>query len=155
MSRVTIRAAQVVTAAGLSAGLLIAAWHQTTATVMPQDVTPMVLLAQAQPRAQPPQNVEASISSLHQKLQITAPQEAQFNAVANVMRENARAESGAPQQAPANATAVDDLRAFIKYSELELAGLRKMLPALEALYATLSAAQRKAADVVFRQGPGG
>ena len=30
---------------------------------------------------------------------------------------------------PANATAVDDLRAYIKYSELELAGLKKMLPA--------------------------
>jgi hypothetical protein len=155
MSRVTAGAAQVVTAAGLSAALLVAPWHPTAAAGSVRDAAPEVLLAQAQPRAQPPQNVEASISSLHQKLQITAPQEAQFNAVANVMRENARAEAGAPQQPPANATAVDDLRAFIKYSELELAGLRKMLPALEALYATLSPAQKKAADAVFRQGPGG
>ena len=113
-----------------------------------------VLLAQAQ-SAQPPQNVETSIAELHRKLQITAAQEAQFGAVANVMRENARAEAGAPQQPPANATAVDDLRAFIKYSELELAGLRKMLPALEGLYSALSPGQKKIADTVFRQGPGG
>ena len=64
-----------------------------------------VLLAQAQP-AQPRQNVEASISELHQRLQITPAQEAQFGAVANVMRENARAEASAPQQPPANASAV-------------------------------------------------
>jgi hypothetical protein len=30
-----------------------------------------------------------------------------------------------------------------------------MLPALEALYATLSPTQKKAADAAFRQGPGG
>jgi len=71
------------------------------------------------------------------------------------MRDNARAEASAPQQPAPNATAVDDLRAFIKYNELELTGLKKMLPALEALYATLSPAQKKAADAAFRQGPGG
>jgi LTXXQ motif family protein len=110
-----------------------------------------VLLAQAQP-AQPPQNIETVISELRQRLQVTPAQEAQFGAVANVMRDNARAEASAAQQPPGNATAVDDLRAFIKYSELELTGLKKMLPALEALYATLSPAQKKAADAVFRQG---
>jgi hypothetical protein len=68
---------------------------------------------------------------------------------------NARAEANAPQQSAANATAVDDLRAYIKYSELELAGLKKMLPALDTLYSALSPGQKKAADAVFRQGPGG
>ena len=113
-----------------------------------------VLLAQAQ-SVRPPQSVEASIAELHRTLQITAAQEPHFNNVANVMRENARAEASAPQQPPANATAVDDLRAFIRYSEVELAGLRKMLPALEGLYAALSPGQKKIADTVFRQGPGG
>src|SRR5262249_42390195 len=95
-----------------------------------------VLLAQVQPP--PRQNVETNISELQKKLQITPAQEPQFNAVANVMRDNARTEAGAPQQPPANATAVNDLRAYIRYSELELAGLKKMLPVLDALYATLS-----------------
>ena len=118
-----------------------------------QHPTAPMLLAQAQP-AQPRQNVEANISELHQKLQITPPQEPQFSAVANVMRDNARLEASVSQPT-ANATAVDDLRVYIKYSELELAGLKKMLPPLEALYATLSPAQKKAADAIFRQGPGG
>jgi hypothetical protein len=114
-----------------------------------------VLLAQAQPAQQPRQNVEANIAELRKKLQITPAQEAQFSAVAAVIRDNARLEASAPQQPPPNASAVDDLRAYIKYSELELGGLKKMLPPLEALYATLSPAQRKTADAVFRQGPGG
>jgi periplasmic protein CpxP/Spy len=146
---VMIRTGQLVTGAALLGSLLIAAASQPQA-----DSTP-VLLVQASPAAPPRQNVEANISQLHQKLQITPAQEPQFSAVASVMRDNARAEAGAPQQPPANATAVDDLRAYIKYSEVELAGLKKMLPALEALYATLSPAQKKAADAVFRQGPGG
>jgi hypothetical protein len=119
-----------------------------------KDPRPM-LLAQARPNPQATPNVEANIASLRQKLQITPAQEAQFSAVANVMRENARAAASAPRQPPANATAVDDLRAYIQYSDGELAGLKRLLPALEALYSTLSPAQKKTADAVFRQGPGG
>jgi protein CpxP len=112
------------------------------------------LLAQAQP-VQPQQSVEANISELHQKLQITPAQEAQFSAVANIMRENARAEASAPQAPPQNATAVEVVRADIRYAEVELAGMKKFLPALDALYAILSPAQKKTADALFRQGPGG
>jgi periplasmic protein CpxP/Spy len=137
-------------AAGLMGVLTIAAGSQISAAASAAEV----LLAQGQPAPQP-QNVEANISTLHQRLQITPAQEAQFTAVANAMRENARAEAGAPQQPPAGATAVDDLRAYIRYSEVELAGLKKMLPALEALYATLSPTQRRVADAAFREGPGG
>lgn len=135
-------------AVGLLGCAMIAASTQIAAAGTPAQV----LLAQAQPAAP---NVEVNIATLHQRLQITPAQEAQFNAVANVMRENARAEAGAPQQLPAGATAIDDLRAYIRYSEVELAGWKKMLPALEALYATLSPTQKKAADAAFRQGPGG
>ena len=135
-------------AVGLLGCAMIAASTQIAAAGTPAQV----LLAQAQPAAP---NVEVNIATLHQRLQITPAQEAQFNAVANVMRENARAEAGAPQQPPAGATAIDDLRAYIRYSEVELAGWKKMLPALEALYATLSPTQKKAADAVFQQGPGG
>jgi protein CpxP len=155
MSHKAVRAMQFAMIGGLFGGLLMAAGPQTATAATPPKTAPEVLLAQAQPGAQPPQNVETSISTLHQQLQITPAQQAQFNAVAGVMRENARAEASAPQQPAANATAVDDLRAYIRYSELELGGLKKMLPALDGLYAVLSPAQRKAADAIFRQGPGG
>jgi hypothetical protein len=114
-----------------------------------------VTLAQARSNVPPPPDVEASIANLHQRLQITPAQEAGFGAVANVLRANARAEGSAPHQPPANASAVDELRAEIQYDEVELAGLKRLLPALEALYASLSPAQRQAADMAFRQGPGG
>ena len=130
--------------------LTIATGSQITSAGVP----PEVLLPHAQPPAQPP-NVEANIASLHESLQITPAQEAQFNAVANVMRQNAQAEASAPQPPPANASAVESLRAEIQYDEVELAGMKRFLPALEALYATLSPAQRQTADAIFRQGPGG
>ncbi len=155
MSHGAIRAPQFAILGWLLGNLLMAAGSDAAVAGAPPETTPKILLAQAQPGAQPPQNVETDISSLHQQLQITPAQAAQFNAVAGVMRDNARAEGSAPHQPTANATAVDDLRAYIRYSELELGGLKKMLPALEALYAVLSPAQRKAADAIFRQGPGG
>ena len=114
-----------------------------------------ITLAQARPNPAPPPDVEANIANLHQRLQITAAQEAPFNAVASALRANARAEATAPHEPPANASAVDELRAEIQYDEIELAGLKKLLPALEALYASLSPAQRQAANMAFRQGPGG
>jgi hypothetical protein len=147
-----IRKSQFAIGAAMFCGVLIAANPQAAAAGTPRGA---VLLAQAPPGASQPQSVEANIATLRQRLQITPAQEGPFNAVANVMRENARAEAGAPQQPPPGSTAVDDLRAYIRYSEVELAGLKKMLPALDALYATLSPAQKKTADAMFREGPGG
>jgi hypothetical protein len=114
-----------------------------------------ITLAQARPNPEPPPNVEADITSLRQRLQIAPAQEAPFNTFANALRANARAEATAPHQPPANASAVEQLRAEIQYDEAYLAGLKRLLPALEALYATLLPAQRQAADAAFRQGPGG
>ena len=132
-------------------GLLAAAW--LTALGSPclagsADAAGAVLLAQAQP---PAQNVETSIAQLHQRLQITPAQQPRFAAFANVMRDNARMTPGSP---PANANAVDALRMAIQYGQQDLAGMRRLLPVLQALYASLSPAQQKTADMVFRQGPG-
>ncbi len=107
-----------------------------------------VLLIQA---PGPGPNVEANIAQLHQRLQITPAQEPRFAALVNVMRENARM---VPSTPPAISNAVDDLRLAIQVSEQEVSGLKRLLPALEALYASLSPAQRQAADQMFRQGPG-
>ncbi|HEV2100253.1 MAG TPA: Spy/CpxP family protein refolding chaperone, partial [Stellaceae bacterium] len=97
-------------------------------------------------------NIEANIARLHQQLQITPAQEPRFAALANVMRENARM---MPSPPPAgNSNAVDDLRLAIQVGEQEVSGLRRLLPALEALYASLSPAQQQIANQVFRQGPG-
>ena len=141
--------------AGLVSGWLIIVGSSAGIAGEQQPAVSGVTLAQVGPNPAPPPDVETSIASLHQRLQITPAQEAPFNAVANAIRANARAETAAPHQPAANASAVDELRAEIQYDEVELAGLKRLLPALEALYAALSPAQRLAADAAFRQGPGG
>jgi hypothetical protein len=141
--------------AGLVSGWLIVVGLPAGMAGAQPPVSPDVMLAQARPSSPPPPDIEANIASLRQRLQITPAQEAPFNAVANVLRGNARAEASAPHQPPANASAVDELRAEIQYDEMGLAGLKRLLPALEALYASLSPQQRQAADMAFRQGPGG
>jgi LTXXQ motif family protein len=141
--------------AGLVSGWLIVVGSSAGMAEGRPPIASGVMLAQARPNPPPPPDVETSIASLRQRLQITPAQEAPFNAVANVLRANARAEATAPHQPAANASAVDELRAEIQYDEVELAGLKRLLPTLEALYASLSPAQRQAADMAFRQGPGG
>jgi protein CpxP len=109
-----------------------------------------LLPAQAPP---PAPNIEANIAQLHQRLQITPAQEPRFEALANVMRQNARMMPSAPP--PTNLDPIQGLRFAIQAGEQELAGLKRMLPALQALYASLSPMQQRIADQVFRQGPGG
>ena len=100
----------------------------------------------------PAPNIEANIAQLHQRLQITPAQEPRFAALANVMRANARMTPASPPAA--NPSAVDDLRVAIQVGAQELDGLNRLLPPLDALYASLTPVQQKAADQVFRQGPG-
>ena len=103
--------------------------------------------------AAPGPSVEANIAQLRQRLMITPAQEPQFAALANVVRQNARMMPAAPP--PPNAGAVQDLRLAIQYGQQELDGMRRLLPALQALYGVLTPVQRQAADQAFRQGPGG
>ncbi len=142
-------------AAAVAAGLVLAAGLPARAALTAGGAAPPpgerpLLLAQAP--AQPAPNVEANIAQLHQRLQIAPAQEPPFEALANVMRQNARMMSSPP---PAAANAVEGLRLAIQYGQQEIDGMRRLLPALQALYASLSPAQQQTADAIFRQGPGG
>jgi periplasmic protein CpxP/Spy len=152
MRRSITRAVRRLSAAGLCAAwLAAAATAQATAIGPPQPERGA--LGPVQPaQAQQAPNVESSIALLHQRLGITAAQEPAFNALANVMRENARMQTGGPP--PANANAVYALQLAIQYGEAEVNGMRRMLPALQGLYATLSPQQQAVANQLFRQGPG-
>jgi|GEM_PF-1591030 protein CpxP len=150
-----VRAAGMAVGAGMAAVLLANGAAPARAALSEEGLTPGALsrpliLAQA-PAPQPP-NVEANIAQLHQRLAITPAQEPQFSALANIMRQNARMMPAGPP--PANLNAVDGLRLAIQYGQQEIDGMRRMLPALQALYAVLTPAQRQAADQAFRQGPG-
>src|ERR1700730_17134749 len=99
-------------------------------------------------------HVEARIASLHTQLKITAAQEPQWNAFAQVMRDNAKTMDALIQSRAQNAktmTAVDDLRAYQGIADAHADGLKKLIPAFEALYLTMPDEQKKNADAAFGQ----
>ncbi|HVB81157.1 MAG TPA: Spy/CpxP family protein refolding chaperone [Candidatus Binataceae bacterium] len=97
--------------------------------------------------------VEAHIKALRGKLHITSAQETQWNALAQVMRDNAHAMANLREEATEQAksmSAVDHLKAYAAITDAQAAGVHKFLPAFEALYDTMSDAQKKTADALFR-----
>jgi protein CpxP len=105
------------------------------------------------PGGPPGGGAEMMINQLRQAIRPTPAQEPQFSALAEVMRNNERAMASMPQPSP-QASGVDELRMELQIGESELDGMRKLLPPLEALYATLSPPQRQAADNIFHQAAG-
>jgi len=112
-----------------------------------QDATP-----KAPAQVTPASHVEQRIKRLHNQLKITAAQETQWAAVAQVMRDNAQAVGSLAterRQKASSMNAVDDLRAYQKIADAHAAGLDKLVPAFEALYAAMSPDQQKNADAIF------
>jgi protein CpxP len=96
------------------------------------------------------------IKSIHEKLHITADQEAKFGKLADVMRANAKDMSEAVekrQEAEKTTTAIDDLKAYQKIAQTHADGLKDLVPAFEGLYGSLSESQKKEADELFTHGP--
>jgi LTXXQ motif family protein len=97
--------------------------------------------------------IEARIKELHKKLHITAAQETQWNDLAQVMRDNAKAMVDLQKQRAADTqsmTAVDVVKSYASVIEAHEAGMKKFIPAFEALYNAMSDAQKKTADSLFR-----
>jgi hypothetical protein len=97
--------------------------------------------------------VEAHINAMRRKLHITTAQETQWNAVAQVMRDNAHAIADLREEGTEQAkamTAIDHIKAYAAITDAQAAGIHKFLPAFQALYDTMSDAQKKTADTLFR-----
>jgi periplasmic protein CpxP/Spy len=126
-------------------------------------ILPSAAVAQASPapaakampakKAAPANNsIEAHIKSLHDALKITAGEEPQWQAVADVMRDNAKTTGALIEERAAKVktmTAVDDLRSYEAITEAHTEGVKKLIPAVDALYAAMSDAEKKNADAVF------
>jgi|SRR5438270_788680 protein CpxP len=102
---------------------------------------------------------DRQIADLKKQLKITPQQEPQFNAFAEVMRSNEQDLDKLMQQGSANRqpNAVEELKQAQQLTETQAAGLKRLVPALQALYDTLSDQQKKIADKVIggggEQGP--
>jgi periplasmic protein CpxP/Spy len=98
---------------------------------------------------------EARIKDLHAKLKITSAQEDQWAKIAQEMRDDAKSMDALTQKRAANTktmTAVEDLKSYGEIAEAHANGIKKFTPLFETLYASMSDAQKKEADAVFRGG---
>jgi hypothetical protein len=99
--------------------------------------------------------VEARIKELHSKLHVTAAQESQWNKVAEMMRDNAKAMVGlqkdrAQDAKSTNENAIDVLKSYSGVVDAHADGIHKFIPVFQAFYDTLSDDQKKTADALFR-----
>ena len=99
--------------------------------------------------------VDARIKELHTKLKITPAQEELWNNVTEVMRDNAKTmealiKARSDSEKASTMTAVDDLKSYGEIAEAHADGIKKFVPVFEALYASMSDAQKKDADTLFR-----
>jgi len=151
MPLVSLRRTALLAAAGLFAGALAFAQTPNAAELQMAQAAP-------QPGAKPaPMSyVEQRIKSLHDELKITAAEEPKWKAVADAMRDNAQAVGALISERAKKGkgmSAVDNLKSYEAIAQAHLDGIQKLLPAFEALYADMPAAQKKAADTVFDRRP--
>ena len=97
--------------------------------------------------------VERRIADLHAKLHITSQQSQQWDQFTQVMRDNAREMDGIYQeraQKLGSMSALDNMQSYAQIEQQRAQEVQKLLPAFQALYASLSDQQKKTADQVFR-----
>jgi hypothetical protein len=165
MSALIARSIRIAKMAGLTAALLSVPLAGFANTSIETHTQAGFQVAQATPRsapAQPPaspsagnQEIERQITDLRRKLNITPAQQPQFDALTQVMRQNAQAIDALAQQEPQNGkpNAVEAVRSGGRFAEAEAEGLKRLLPPLQALYDSLSDQQKRSADQVFASSP--
>ncbi|MDA8306350.1 MAG: Spy/CpxP family protein refolding chaperone [Deltaproteobacteria bacterium] len=101
-------------------------------------------------------HLEARIKALHAKLKITPAQEQLWNKVAQAMRENDKTMDALVEAREKNAgtmNAVQDLQSYANLVQAHANCINRFIPPFEALYASMSASQKKNADKLFRYHP--
>ncbi|WP_249277624.1 MULTISPECIES: Spy/CpxP family protein refolding chaperone [unclassified Pandoraea] len=97
--------------------------------------------------------IETRIADLHTKLHITRTQEGPWKEFADVMRANADAMTTLAQSRKDNQnrmTALDDMKSYRDLAQMHADGVTKLVPPFEALYNSMTDAQKANADAVFR-----
>jgi hypothetical protein len=95
--------------------------------------------------------VEQRIKTMHDRLNLTAEQEQQWNGVAQIMRDNEanihQLVISRHENEPANA--VEDLQSYETIADAHADGLKKLVPAFTSFYNNLSDKQKANADILF------
>ncbi len=102
--------------------------------------------------------VEARISDMYATLHITKAQDAEWNAFAQVMLDNAQAMDAAVKQYGGDRDKLSAPEIIGDYAEIaaqHAQNVARLAAAVSMLYADLSPEQKKLADEMFRQRPSG
>jgi hypothetical protein len=158
-ARAATAAATLLGAIVLASSLFAASGDISTAAATGSPASREQVAQAASPAAMPApeptgnSSVEARIKDLHKRLKITDAQKAQWDALAQVMRDNAQAMADLQKQRAADAqsmNAVDVVKSYGEVIQAHADGMKKFIPAFEELYNSLSDAQKKIADSMFR-----
>ncbi|PKN19169.1 MAG: hypothetical protein CVU71_10140 [Deltaproteobacteria bacterium HGW-Deltaproteobacteria-6] len=98
------------------------------------------------------ERMDAHLSMLHTKLQITKAQEDQWQKFARVMLENNKTMQDLQEKRQKEVrlmTALDDLKSYSEIADAHAGGLKKFIPAFEALYNSMTDEQKRNADSLF------
>jgi hypothetical protein len=120
----------------IALSLPVAAWAETTTAAGSQQ-----------------EKVEQRIADMHATLHITQPQEAQWDAFAQVMLDNAQTMGAVLSKnsaTTATQTAEQVLQGYAEITQQHAENVQKLSTAFHTLYASLTADQKTAADEMFR-----
>ena len=157
---IVLCAAMVVGAVPITAaaGEPVAAQHSAPAVMLAQATAAPAATKPARAHTSKAATVDASearITDLHAKLRITPAQEDLWSSVTQVMRANAQAmeplRKARSEKAP-TMTAVEDFTSYAEIADVHADGIKKFVPVFAALYDSMSDAQKKNADTMFRRG---
>jgi protein CpxP len=151
-ARASVAAAGLLGAIVLAAPLF-AASGDSMSTTKPGVASSREEMASNAPDSSANETVETHIKDLHKKLKITDAQKTQWDALAQVMRDNAQKMAELEKRRSADAksmTAVDVVKSYAEVIDAHEDGMKKFIPAFEDLYNSLSDSQKKIADSLFR-----
>lgn len=140
MSRLALT---IVLAVGMACAGAAPAFAQTANVVRPGTVSTKALHLS---------KVKSHIDKLRSELKITAAQQPQWHALAEVMRHNASQMNRLYQQRTRNAdkmNAVQILQSYRDFTNAHLSALNQLIPVFTKLYTVLSPTQKKTADEMF------
>jgi hypothetical protein len=157
---IVLCAAMVTGAASITAAEPVAAKLSAPAVMLAQATPAPAVGKQAMahtPKGKAVDADEARITSLHAKLRITPAQEGLWSSATTVMRANAKTMEPLKQarydRAP-TMTAVEDFTSYAEIADAHADGIKRFVPAFTALYDSMSDAQKKTTDTLFRRGDG-
>jgi periplasmic protein CpxP/Spy len=100
------------------------------------------------------ETVDQRIADLHKSLGITADEETNWAAVAQVMRDNDAAlavlVAARTAENRQKVSAVEDLNIYEKFAQAHVDGLKTLISSFQTLYAAMPDAQKAVADGVFQ-----